>query len=233
MAYSILIISLSQNIWEQKGSLIHRQRRRAELVSSILKRQQPRRILDIGCAEGYATSYFSGINVRVCGIEIEMENLKLAKKKVKNADFINASIEYLPFRNKCFEAICILEVLEHLPSEIQQKGLSEANYVLSNHGLLIISVPYKENIIHTKCIHCGKMTPLYGHLHSIDETFVSSKLPSDPKFLLTQRYGLPNLEIISCKPMFEPLPLRLWLVVNKVLGFVGKGYWMLLVYSKR
>jgi SAM-dependent methyltransferase len=221
---------LSQNIWEAKGHLKQRQRRRAELVHFLLKRQMVKTLLDVGCAEGYATSFFSSTTPTVCGIEIDINNLRIAKK---NAEFINASIENLPFRGDSFEAVCILEVLEHVPDEIQQKGLGEANYVLKNNGPLIISVPYKENIIHTKCVHCGQMTPLYGHLHSIDETYMISKLPSYPNFSLTKKYRLPNVEMISCISAFERFPLHLWMLVNKVLGIIRKGYWIVMLFSKQ
>jgi SAM-dependent methyltransferase len=210
-----------------------RQRRRAELVRSLLRKQQVKTVLDIGCAEGYATSFFSSATTRVCGVEIDIDYLKVAKRKVVNADFINASIEKLPFRKDCFEAVCILEVLEHIPSDVQEKGLTEANYVLKNKGSLVISVPYRENIIRTKCIHCGKITPLYGHLNSIDEVYVSSKLPPYANFLLSKKYSLPNIEMISCKSVFGHFPLRLWMLVNNVLGLIRKGYWIVLFYSKQ
>jgi len=32
-----------------------------------------------------------------------------------------------------------------------------------------VTVPYREEIIQTVCIHCAKLTPLYGHLRSYTE----------------------------------------------------------------
>src|SRR5687767_14804681 len=105
---------MSQNLWEGNRVARHRQRRRAELVRSLLKRSGGKTILDIGSAEGFATSFFSDAGAKICGVEIDLEYIKIAKQKVPEAEFINASIEHLPFKNSSFDAVCILEVLEHL-----------------------------------------------------------------------------------------------------------------------
>jgi 2-polyprenyl-3-methyl-5-hydroxy-6-metoxy-1,4-benzoquinol methylase len=222
---------LSQNIWELKGYLQQRQRRRAELARSLVKLQEAKRILDIGCAEGFATRFLCYDNNKVCALDIEVNNLKIAKKKVRGADFINASIEYLPFRQDSFDAVCILEVMEHLPRHLQEKGLREVNEVLSGRGSLLISIPYKENIIKTKCVHCGNITPMHGHLHSMDENYIMSLLPNDTKFSLRYKYRLPNLELISCSTSLEVIPFRLWAIINRVLGKIRKGYWMVLLFT--
>lgn len=222
---------MRQNIWEQRKAGLHRQKRRAQLVTSYLKKSHVKRILDIGSAEGYATSFISITKAFVVGIEINMESLRIAKEKVKNIEFINASIDNLPFREGVFDAVCILEVLEHLEIEIQKKGLEDVDRILCNKGNLVISVPYKESIIQTKCIHCGKDTPLYGHLHSLSELDIQKILPHADYRLLT-KYRLPNIQLISCKDTFEPLPLQAWLFLNEILGFISKGYWIVLHYVK-
>lgn len=223
---------MSQNIWEGNRVGRHRQRRRAELVSSLLKRSGRKTILDIGSAEGFETSFISGTGANVCGVEIDLNYINIAKQRVPEADFINASVEYLPFKNCSFDAACILEVLEHLPADTQTKGLIEVENVVKDKGSLIISIPYKENIIKTKCINCYKLTPLYGHLHSMDDDYITSRLPSGSRFSLASKHRLPNIQLISCKTFFEPLPLNLWLLMNTVLGLVKKGYWIVLHYNR-
>jgi ubiquinone/menaquinone biosynthesis C-methylase UbiE len=89
-------------------------------------------------------------------------------------------IDYLPFRNNYFAGVSILEVLEHIPTELQKMGLIEANRILHSKGTLVVSVPYKEQILFTNCIHYYKDTALYGHLHSLDEDKINT--------LLTKKY---------------------------------------------
>ena len=167
----------------------------------------------------------------VVGLELNLETLNIAKKKVGGVSFINASIGFLPFRDNIFEAICMLEVLEHMGFDIQRECMKEVNRVLESNGLIVISVPYREKIINTTCIHCGKLTPLYGHLQSLDEHKITSLL-SPYHFSLTKIHHLPNVGLVSCSRLFRWLPLPLWLIVNKVLGFVRKGYWIILQYKK-
>jgi ubiquinone/menaquinone biosynthesis C-methylase UbiE len=221
---------MSQNIWELKGAMLERQKRRAQVISRSLKHGNVKKILDIGCAEGYTTSFISKVSDFVVGVELNMESLKVAKNKVKKGIFINASIDYLPFRADCFDTVCVLEVLEHLPAELQHNGLKEADRVLHSNGSIMISVPYKEQVIQTTCIHCKKITPLYGHLHSLDVKKISSLVPSH--FKLIELYHLPNVQIVSCAKLLKPLPLIVWFQINRFLGLVRKGYWITLKYQK-
>jgi len=172
-----------QNIWKLQGSSsLNRQVRRGHVVKQMLKHSKARLILDIGCAEGFITNYLSQLQAQVIGIDID-QSLKIAKNKVKNADFIQASITHLPFKDGTFEAATLLEILEHLPNAAINKGIAEVNRVLKSGGTLIVSVPYKEKITYTRCIHCGKLTPLYGHLQSFDENKIASLLPENYKMV--------------------------------------------------
>jgi ubiquinone/menaquinone biosynthesis C-methylase UbiE len=221
---------MSQNVWDLKGLLLERQKRRAQIVTRSLRNNPAGRVLDIGCAEGYATSFISEIARDIVGVELDLQMLKIAHSKVRKAHFVNASITHLPFRSDCFDAVCILEVLEHLQTEKQQDGLQEADRVLHRNGSLLISVPYKETITFTRCIHCNNPTPLFGHLHSMDEDILASLLP--PNFRPVEKFHLPNLERISCLTVFRSLPLTLWILANEFLGLLSKGYWLVTKYSK-
>ncbi|MGB7955668.1 MAG: class I SAM-dependent methyltransferase [Candidatus Nitrosopolaris sp.] len=223
-------MTTSQNIWKTKGPLMIRQKRRAQIVKRSLTDRNVNMILDIGCAEGYTTSFISETSALVVGVELNKDSLKIAKSKVNTASFINASLEYLPFREDTFDAVSILEVLEHLPVELQHNGMKEANRVLRPNGFLLLSTPYKELISYTNCIYCKRDTPLWGHLHSLDENKITDLLPSH--FKLTRKCILPNFPIISCSNILESLPLSAWLLINNSLGLISKGYWIVLRYLK-
>lgn len=221
---------MAQNIWELKDSLIFRQKRRAQLVKRSLGQHTVRLVLDLGCAEGFATNFISQASEFVVGLELDIDYLKMAKKKITAASFINASIDYLPFRDNCVDAVCVLEVLEHLKDEQRDCGLKEVDRVLGPKGVLIISVPYKENIVHTRCVHCEKLTPLYGHLNSFDDNNITALVPRH--FELVERYHLPNIAQISCNRILQALPVSIWLLLNNFLGLIRTGYWIVLVYIK-
>ena len=114
------------------------------------------------------------------------------------------------------------EILEHLPNEAINKGIAEVNRVLKSGGTLIVSVPYKEKITYTRCIYCGKLTPLYGHIQSFDENKLASLFHENYK-VVKKKY-LPNLELISCSKLLSWIPSRIWLLINDFLGIIRKGY---------
>jgi ubiquinone/menaquinone biosynthesis C-methylase UbiE len=220
---------MTQNIWELQGPLLLRQIKRAQIVKSMLSSYKAKLILDVGCGEGFVTSFLSQLPAYVIGIDID-ENLKIAKDKVRNASFIYASITHLPFRSQTFEAVTLLEILEHLEDQTINEGIKEVNRVLKSSGALIISVPYKEKITFTRCIHCGKLTPLWGHIQTFDENKFISLLPEN--YILIKKKHLPNIELISCSRLFGNLPYLLWLVLNNFLGLLRKGYWIVLKFKK-
>ena len=65
-----------------------------------------------------------------------------------------------------FEVISLLEVIEHVPT--WQAAVEEALRVASR-GVLI-TVPYREQLQTTVCVHCHQATPLWGHVHAFDES---------------------------------------------------------------
>jgi ubiquinone/menaquinone biosynthesis C-methylase UbiE len=221
----------NQNIFELSGRDRHRQQRRAQVITFYLNPQKEDVILDVGCAEGFVTSYFLKAGF-VIGLELSENSLKIAKQKLgaDNVQFIRADATAIPIRASSIDKITVLEVLEHLPIESQQRLCREIDRVLRRGGALIITVPYKEQITYTRCIHCGKLTPVWGHLHSMDEGKVSQLLPQN--YALISSYHFPNVEIVSASTIFQHLPFRFWLLLNNLLGRIRKGYWILLQYIK-
>jgi ubiquinone/menaquinone biosynthesis C-methylase UbiE len=221
--------SARQNIWETENE---RQRRRAQLIRSLVRKHGVKMILDIGCAEGYITKYLTEAAAMTVGIDPDLQYLKAAKEKLTRPEFVNASIEFTPFKDGSFDGIALLEVLEHLPGSVQEHGLQESLRLLKEKGLMIVSIPYNENIIKTKCVHCGNITPLYGHLHKMDEKYLRAKVGDMPNLVLRATYRLPNVQMVSCKPFFKSWPFRIWLLLNDMLGVVKKGYWAVYCFSK-
>jgi ubiquinone/menaquinone biosynthesis C-methylase UbiE len=224
--------TVTQNIWQNHGILLNRQVRRSQLTKKLLLGKKVKSALDLGCGEGFTTKFIAEACENVTGIELNDDALEIARRVVEGVRFVHGSItNKLPFSDREFDAVCILEVLEHLPKPAQLQVCTEIDRVLQPGGILLVSVPFKENRQFTTCIHCNQLTPLYGHLHSLDEKDITALLSA--QYELQSKSILPNVELISCSRICSWMPLTLWLACNRILGLVRSGYWMVLMYQKK
>jgi ubiquinone/menaquinone biosynthesis C-methylase UbiE len=221
----------NQNIWALDRNELSRQKRRSQTTAFFLNPAPSDFILDVGCSEGFVANHLLRAAF-VVGLDASKDALLIAKQKLSqpNIDFILADATALPLRTAAFNKATALEVLEHLPVERQKSLCSEVDRILRQMGTLIVSVPYREQISYTRCIHCGKLTPLWGHVESMDEEKVTALLPRS--YVLTARCFLPNVGFISMFEVFGRLPFKMWFALNNLLGKLHKGYWILLRYEK-
>lgn len=108
-------------------------------IISIIGDIRPKKILDAGCGEGFIARaiLFHYPQIEYTGIELDKNTVQKARDKVKQAKFINGSITALPFKDKSFDLVICLEVLEHLSSPLQ--GLKELCRV--SKKTVLVSVP--------------------------------------------------------------------------------------------
>lgn len=212
-----------QNIYELHGSSLRRQLLRAQAVVFSLEISKGDYLLDIGCNEGFITSYLLKGRF-VLGIDISKDSLLSAKKRLKkaNVDFVCGDICALPLKPQSFDKITLLEVLEHLTEEKQRKVCKDIDNVLKMMGSLLISVPFKEKI---------EDGSTYGHLCTFDKEKITGMLT--PSYYLIAKYHLPNMPAITLSRVFSALPFRAWLLFNNAFAVIRKGYWMILKYDKR
>jgi len=189
-------------------------------------------VLDVGCGEGFATSFLANSAGFVVGLDLSIGKLRMAKSRVKssNVDFVLGDATMMPFRSSIFTKVTALEVLEHLMKP--ELCIEEVERCSSDDGVVVVSVPWREKITYTRCIHCGKLTPLWGHLHSFDLKDIISLFPKSYK--LKQKIHLPNMPFISLSRIFSLLPTNVWLLLNNFLGRrKRKGYWIILKFKKK
>lgn len=99
------------------------------------------RILDLGCAFGFATLKLAGKGYQTVGVDNSAHYIAQAKRRHPAGEYIRCSAEALPLADASFDGVLCLDVLEHVVNE--EAVISEICRVLKPGGTLIISVPHR------------------------------------------------------------------------------------------
>lgn len=95
----------------------------------------PVTVLDLGCGGGYLTNYLATKGHFVSGIDLSVQSLEVAKHhdQTQSVSYQRASADSLPFPDQSFDAVCAMDLLEHVESPA--KVVAEAARVLKKGGL--------------------------------------------------------------------------------------------------
>jgi len=114
-------------------------------------KEVPRKWLDIGCAYGQVVAYAAGFGVDAFGLDISQ--YAVAQAKQRRTEVIRASAEALPFRSNVFEAISVLELVEHL--SYPSKMIKEIDRVCCKASVILLSTPTKRAPSDSDATHIG------------------------------------------------------------------------------
>ncbi len=106
-------------------------------ILSTLDFQPP--ILDLGCGDGLFAQMFFGTRVVDAGIDLSLEELRLASRRKTHRYLSVGKAGDLPFPEKTFNTVLCNSVLEHIPD--LERALNDISRVLTPQGRLIATVP--------------------------------------------------------------------------------------------
>lgn len=98
------------------------------------------RLLEIGCSTGYLTGRFAARARRTFGLDVNPEALASARRRHPDVPLVCSEVEHLPFADASFDAVVMLEVIEHAGSDVA--ALAEIRRVLKVGGTLVLSTPH-------------------------------------------------------------------------------------------
>jgi SAM-dependent methyltransferase len=98
------------------------------------------RLLDVGCSSGWLAPLVLAKGFRdYVGFDRIIVGSAPARGSTK---FVEGSVFNLPFSDDVFDAICLFDVIEHLPRGSEERALSEVARVLTPGGKLYFSTPH-------------------------------------------------------------------------------------------
>lgn len=108
------------------------------VVLDLLGNIEGKNILDCGCGTGRFTNIFTRSGANAKGVDISKNMLRIAKRKIPSATFINGDVFRLPFKEKEFDIVVCSQVLTHLHT--YKEPLLEMKRVMKENGTIIIDV---------------------------------------------------------------------------------------------
>ncbi len=102
-----------------------------------------KRVLDLGCGEGYGTWIISRSASEVVGMDVGGETISKARSRyvAENLSYVAGHSGSLPFPEKSFDMVVCFELIEHIPEAAQVDCLAQIKKVLKQDGVLLISTP--------------------------------------------------------------------------------------------
>jgi len=171
--YMRLCVSSSSAYFETDPFTKYLFLKRFYLVENYIKNTDGRRfkkILDVGSGIGFFIPILASLGDRVTALDyaddvLDYARFMVAKRDIKNVDFVRGDIQSLPFADKTFDLIVCMSVLEHFKNPV--KPLSELKRVMSSGGLLVTGYPTETPLFHFLHNELSRISPKRRRLNRI------------------------------------------------------------------
>jgi 2-polyprenyl-6-hydroxyphenyl methylase/3-demethylubiquinone-9 3-methyltransferase len=144
----------------------------AARIPWVAKRLSPgSKVLDVGCGAGLLANALAKMGHQVTGIDLSETSLTVAKAhdETKSANYLTANAYSLPFQNNEFDAVCAMDVLEHV--EEPHLLIGEAARVLKPKGVLFFHTFNRTLLSYLMVIKgvewCVQNTPRNMHVYPL------------------------------------------------------------------
>ncbi|GIV26326.1 MAG: methyltransferase [Bacteroidia bacterium] len=108
------------------------------LFNEFLGVNNQKKVLEIGCGNGYVLKGLKELNYQLVGSEIYLDGLKNVRKRLSDIELIQMDALNMPFENE-FDAIGAFDVIEHIQEDVLV--MQNIHSSLKTNGFFFITVP--------------------------------------------------------------------------------------------
>jgi len=109
-----------------------------------------KRVLDVGCGNGYVLSKYAREEAEVFGVDLTQTGVELCRRRFAylglRSHFQVANAEALPFHSRTFDCVCSMGVLHHTPDP--GKAIGEIARVLKKGGRLVVMFYHRNSALY-------------------------------------------------------------------------------------
>ena len=173
-------------------------------VSRKISSKEKLKIFDVGCGKGLLLMLLEREGFKCYGLDISSNVLKNARGK-SNAEFVKGDIYKLPFKDKSFDVIFCMDVMEHLFDP--HLAIAEIKRILKDDGFAYFSFPLELHLEHRIRILFGKNihNPLAvgSHIRFFKPRDVEKLFRLNGMKIVRKRYYCPGYKLSKYLPSLE------------------------------
>lgn len=149
------LLTLNYEFWKRRAHCygqskefsfpdVHLNKKENNTLNKIIKKTNPKRILDVGCGNGYNTlEIISNFNGEVRGLDLNKTAVNVANdlsRQLGRTSFEIGKIEKMPFSSEYFDFIYAKRAITNLPTRnLQRKAIDECFRILSPDGTFCLT----------------------------------------------------------------------------------------------
>jgi 2-polyprenyl-6-hydroxyphenyl methylase/3-demethylubiquinone-9 3-methyltransferase len=164
--------SLGDAWWDPEGPmrlLLRMNRFRYRYFRRVLDAPKGLKLLDVGCGGGFLAEAFADDGADVYGLDLSTSAVRAAREHATRGGLhlrvVSGRAESLPFASGIFDAVLLVDVLEHLEDFLQ--ALAESSRVLKSGGLLLYETANRTLLSRVGAIwvmeHILRKIPVHSH----------------------------------------------------------------------
>lgn len=139
-----------------------------------------RRVLDFGCGRGDLLAHLFDRGIAASGLEFSTESIAETQRRFEGQSLLGGltAAETLPtgLADGSFDAVLLIEVLEHLLPDQLEPTLAEVARLLAPGGIVVATTPHDENLAGDEvcCPDCGAIFHRWQHQRSLTPSSIAA-----------------------------------------------------------